>query len=285
MPALKSTVESWSVRSRIRRGSRLGRAVARVSRACQIAAVGERQGPLAQAVTVYLFAREPRPGEVKTRLVPPLDHQQAERCHKAFVDDSLSLLVAAREAGRDDAFWPLNVILAVADLDDCSWLAGRAHRHGLELVGQGQGSLGERMQRVLALSGGEPAILLGSDSPDLPLDLLERAVGHLREGSGDRVVIGPARDGGYYLIACRGSVPPVFRLSVPWGGPDVFEQTVHRLQAAAMHYSVLPPWSDVDDFVALGALAQRLAEAPLGQVGLLATRRLLAELADEGLPL
>ncbi len=285
MPTLKSTVESWSVRPRSGCGSRLRRAVARVSRACQIAAVGERQGPLAQAVTVYLFAREPRPGEVKTRLVPPLDHQQAERCHKAFVDDSLSLLVAAREAGRDDAFWPLNVILAVADLDDCSWLAGRAHRHGLELVGQGQGSLGERMQRVLALSGGEPAILLGSDSPDLPLDLLERAVGHLREGSGDRVVIGPARDGGYYLIACRGSVPPVFRLSVPWGGPDVFEQTVHRLQAAAMHYSVLPPWSDVDDFVALGALAQRLAEAPLGQVGLLATRRLLAELADEGLPL
>ncbi|MBC8293277.1 MAG: TIGR04282 family arsenosugar biosynthesis glycosyltransferase [Proteobacteria bacterium] len=247
--------------------------------------MGTRQGPLAQAVTVYLFAREPRPGEVKTRLVPPLDHEQAARCHKAFVDDSLGLLVAAREAGRGDASRPLNLVLAVADRDDCSWLAGRARRHGFGLVGQGRGSLGDRMQRVLALSAGAPAILMGSDSPDLPLALLEQAAGHLREGSGDRVVIGPAQDGGYYLIACRGSVPPVFRLSVPWGGTDVFEQTVNRLQAAAIRYSVLPPWSDVDDFAALGALAQRLARAPAGHAALPATRRLLAELADEGLPL
>jgi rSAM/selenodomain-associated transferase 1 len=235
-------------------------------------------GPAFSGVIVVM-AKEPEPGRVKTRLCPPLTPELAARCHEAFVSDALARLdtVARGQVDRQ---------LAVTPAGAAPRLRALASARGWRCVEQEGADLGARMRGCLAAGAvtGAPVVLVGSDSPDLPVGRLVEAFLALRASP---VVLGPASDGGYYLIGCRGCVPEVFGADMPWGTPAVLRETLARLAAAGTDVALLEPWPDVDDWRGLVALAGRLrsdvreGDEPAPQ----STLRFLAELAGQGLAL
>jgi rSAM/selenodomain-associated transferase 1 len=114
-----------------------------------------------------------------------------------------------------------------------------------ELAAQGDGDLGARMARFIAArqrGGASAVVIVGADSPTLPMDYVEQAFTLLQTAD---VVIGPACDGGYYLIGCGPRLPPVFE-GITWGGPRVLAETVAALADPQWRLALLPPWYDVD---------------------------------------
>ncbi|RMF25260.1 MAG: DUF2064 domain-containing protein [Deltaproteobacteria bacterium] len=153
-------------------------------------------------------------------------------------------------------------------------LAAIAAAASVDLVWQGEGSLGSRMQRLIqrSVAAGQAAIVLGADTPDLPLPYVAAAAAALgRAGA----VIGPSSDGGYYLIGAAGVCPPVFELDAEWGSREVLQETLVRLRRARVCVTALPAWRDVDDAEGLAQLSSRMAG---GGCALTATRRVLAGL-------
>jgi rSAM/selenodomain-associated transferase 1 len=113
------------------------------------------------------------------------------------------------------------------------------------LVPQGEGDLGARLERFVGgclAQGAGAVVVVGADSPTLPVAFVEQAFAALEQAD---VVLGPACDGGYYLLGCRGRLPPVFD-GVAWGTARVLEQTIERLSDPGCRLSLLPPWYDVD---------------------------------------
>jgi rSAM/selenodomain-associated transferase 1 len=181
-----------------------------------------------------LFAKRPEPGLVKTRLAASTSPAWAAQVAAAFLADTLESL-ADVEARRVLAFAPAGAHDFFAEI-----VAGR-----FELIPQSEGDLGQRMARFFAAqfdAGADAAVLLGTDSPTLPIAHVLQAFDALE---GADVVLGPATDGGYYLVGCAGGVPPIFD-GITWSGPRVLAQTADRLAAAALRLALLPPWYDVD---------------------------------------
>lgn len=226
------------------------------------------------------MAKWPSPGRVKTRLCPPLDAERAARLAAAFLADTLATLLAVPG---------LEVRLALdQDGDEAS---ARVAATGLvpELaaaleridgtVGQGEGDLGARMRRVLALSLDEGArgLLVGADVPDLPASRVAAAFEAL--GRADAVLV-PATDGGYVAVGAAAPLDSLFPHDAPWGRDGVLACTLASLAAARASVVCLDPWEDVDDAAALGRLASRTAAAPASVAP--ATRALLARWQRQG---
>jgi rSAM/selenodomain-associated transferase 1 len=179
-------------------------------------------------MTICIFAKEPIPGRVKTRLAAAIGDEPAARLAQAFLADTIALV---RSVG-------LPLVLA--------W-SGRpeAAPRGVEVWSQGEGDLGERLERVLAraLTASRSAIALGADSPGLPSACLRAAVDGLQTHD---AVMGPADDGGYYLLGVT-RVDPGLLDGIEWSAPTTREQTVGRLVARGHRVAMLPPWFDVDE--------------------------------------
>jgi rSAM/selenodomain-associated transferase 1 len=178
-----------------------------------------------------LFAKWPAPGAVKTRLG---DAERAGRVARAFLLDTLDRL-AAVDARRVLVFAPAERSEAFADL-----ATGR-----YALVPQGEGDLGVRLRRFIAAelaAGAGATVVVGADSPTLPVEFVEQAFALLRDSD---VVLGPTCDGGYYLLGCGRRLPPVFA-GIDWGTPRVLSQTVAALADPSWKLALLPPWYDVD---------------------------------------
>jgi len=171
-----------------------------------------------------LFAKEPHPGRVKTRLAPWLGAVQAASLYEAFVRDVVWRHPAATIYHAPDPAGPI-----LADL-------------GCELRGQRSGDLGDRLAAAFAAELDGPVVIIGCDSPDLPADRIEAAFGLLAERD---VVIGPAVDGGYYLIGARVAPNPLLE-SIPWGTAGVLDKTIAAAHGAGLSLAVLEPWYDVD---------------------------------------
>ena len=88
-------------------------------------------------------------------------------------------------------------------------------------------------------------MVIGTDAPDLPLAYIEEAFRLMEAGSD--AVFGPAADGGYYLVALKGSYGKLFQ-DIPWSSEQVLETSLARARASALSASLLPPWYDVDSF-------------------------------------
>jgi uncharacterized protein len=118
-------------------------------------------------------------------------------------------------------------------------------RTDFELWPQPEVDLGTRMMRFFAehlTHADDRVVLIGSDSPTLPHEYVEQAFGSLQEAE---CVVGPAMDGGYYLIGQRGRGRPIFD-GIEWSTARVLEQTVARVKDCGARLAVLPPWYDVD---------------------------------------
>ncbi|MDO3378197.1 TIGR04282 family arsenosugar biosynthesis glycosyltransferase [Geoalkalibacter halelectricus] len=191
-----------------------------------------------------IFAKEPQAGQTKTRLCPPLSPAEAA----AFYAVSLEESVARMAAGA----WRL-VIFYSGKRD----YFARAFP-GVPLLAQQGAELGARMDhalRVLLDAGARAAVLIGSDSPDLPLEHVQEAFAAL---AGHEAVLAPALDGGYVLIGESRHHPELFA-DIPWSTSRVLAATRQRARAAGIDLRELAPWDDLDDWAALESL---LARAP-----------------------
>lgn len=211
-----------------------------------------------QRDTLCVFAKPPRPGAVKTRLAAALGAEGAARLAGAFLADSWAL-AASRPWARP--------VLVTTEQDPTLV-------PGAELWLQGPGDLGARLERVLsrALDRSEAAIAIGTDAPSLPADRLDAA--HQALASGADAVLGPAEDGGYYLIGLRRCPPGLLR-DLPWSARDTLEATRRRLEARGLRVTLLEPWFDVDrpaDLERLRALLRGDRAAAPATAALLAPR-------------
>jgi rSAM/selenodomain-associated transferase 1 len=181
-----------------------------------------------------VFAKAPRPGIVKTRLAAALGPDRAAAVARAFFLDTIERL-SYLDLRRVVAFAPADAEVEFASLVDSRFA----------LTSQGDGDLGQRMQRVLISElkdGGDAVVFIGADSPTLPVAFVEEAFAKLTQHD---VVLGPATDGGYYLLGCGPSVPPIFD-GIAWGSATVLSETIARLAAPSWRVALLPPWYDVD---------------------------------------
>lgn len=178
---------------------------------------------------LIVFGKRPEPGAVKTRLTPQLADEEAADLYRAFVADTLARYVQL-------------------DTDTRFYLAGEGDMDvppDVELLPQQGNGLGERMLSAFEetfANGYDRAVIVGTDHPTLPLRIVKDAFEHLSEP--DSVVIGPAEDGGYYLLGMTETRRELFQ-QMTYSHNRVFEETVERLGGGA-HVSVLPTWYDVD---------------------------------------
>jgi uncharacterized protein len=205
----------------------------------------------ARRPALIVFCREPVPGEAKTRLVGHLSRAEAAALADAFIGDALAKAASLR---------PSRLVIAGSTRGDAtqnSYFRKLARRYRAELVDQGSGALGRRMARALAAFADEGALLIGTDTPSVPREIVARCMAQLQRR---RIVIAPSLDGGYWAIGVRGATPPVFS-GIRWGSSRVFAATIERLRCARIAYAAGPAWYDVDrwsDVLLLGAHLARL---------------------------
>ncbi len=181
-----------------------------------------------------LFAKQPTPGQVKTRLAAQTSPQWAARVAAAFLKDLLCRL----------GDFPAHRVLAFAPAQAKSYFADLAQGR-FNLMAQCEGNLGQRMETFLATpidQGAQRVVLVGTDSPTIPLPFIEQAFEELTRAD---LVLGPATDGGYYLVGCAGASPPIFQ-GINWGRSTVLRETIDRLEGTSVRLKLLSPWYDVD---------------------------------------
>lgn len=196
---------------------------------------------------ILLFIKAPVRGQVKSRLAAAIGEEAALELYKNFILDSIDTVKTTGYPFRI-CYYPPDAGPAVS-----SWLAG----HYCLMPQQGN-DLGERMENAFIRcfsEGFERAILIGSDLPDLAPAVLQEAMASLAEHD---VVIGPASDGGYYLIGFHKNtlVPQVFH-GMPWSTETVFQKTTAILKNSAFSIAQAPKWNDVDTVEDLRALCTR----------------------------
>jgi uncharacterized protein len=202
---------------------------------------------------LMIFTRYPEPGRVKTRLIPTLGAQAAAGLSCRLTKDTLAraqMLASQRTVA-------LEVWFDGGDeggLAECFGSA-RCYRR------QTGGDLGERMLRAFQSALTTPdrrALLIGTDCPDLSPDLMRTAFEAL---SSCDLVLGPARDGGYYLIGLRRAIPELFR-GIAWGTSTVRAETLTIAHDLALLVEELPVLEDVDRPEDLPHLAPALGFTP-----------------------
>jgi rSAM/selenodomain-associated transferase 1 len=195
-----------------------------------------------------VFAKYWKPGQVKTRLAASLGAETAARLYETFVAATVARLSAV-ECRR---------VLAYTPADDQTLTAFQAA--GLSdwsLEPQAEGDLGARITAYFDQqfrSGAQRVVLLGSDSPNVPLIEVQAAFEHLKT---DDVVLGPTEDGGYYLVGAAHQTPPIFH-DIPWSTPEVLAATTARL--AGLRHTLLDAWYDVDELFDLHRLLEDLRD-------------------------
>ena len=191
-----------------------------------------------------MFVKMPERGLVKSRLALTVGEDTALGFYKCFVSDMIGMLTGGG--------YPLAIFFHPPESRQriVQWL-GDEHT----LFPQTGDDLGERMKNAFMTvfsQGLRSALLIGSDSPDLPGQIINEALISLKDHD---VVVGPSYDGGYYLIGFKADtfLPQVFD-GIIWSTPEVFKQTLDVLKKTNPRLHILPKWRDVDTFDDLEAL-------------------------------
>ncbi len=207
-----------------------------------------------------LFTRRPVPGATKTRLVPPLSHEQAASLQRAMAEDLLERLAVEFASTTD-------LELRLTDDPESGERSPLEVPRPWRIVAQGPGDLGARLRRATRDAGRDrvPRLaLIGADAPLLPASLIESAFAAL--GRAD-CALSPAADGGYVLLALAtapsltGRHDPLFA-SIPWGSEAVAAATRSAASAAGLRLITLPAHRDVDRAADLRLLARTLDQLP-----------------------
>ncbi len=224
--------------------------------------------PPERCCAIAVMAKAPRAGRVKTRLVPPLTAEQAMQMSASFLRDiteNLRLAGAAAPIDAHVAFAPEGTEALFEGLlaeGTKLVLADGAVPMPPEVAGFGRSLL--HAAQALFAAGYQSVCLLNSDSPTLPTAALVQAARLLAE-PGDRVVLGAADDGGYYLIGMKAPHPGLFS-DIEWSTERVADQTRERAAGLGLDLVELPQWYDVDDHLALARLLRECREPGSGEL-------------------
>jgi rSAM/selenodomain-associated transferase 1 len=201
---------------------------------------------------IAVMAKASIPGRTKTRLVPPLSFEEAAAFNTAFLQDVAANILAASSRlsisgymafgpPESTAFFQTTLPSGIGLIE--SWLPNFGD------------CLFHAITRLLA-SGHEAAVVLNADSPTLPTSLLVDTASILAR-PGDRAVIGPSTDGGYYLLGLKTAHRRLFE-DIDWSTERVAAQTLQRAREIGLSVHVLPAWYDVDEVEALRQLHAEL---------------------------
>ena len=203
--------------------------------------------PYETANALIVVAKQPAPGQTKTRLSPPLSMEQAAALYECFLKDTLDQIRQVNEVQRVIAYLPL-------DATD--------HFHQLapdfQLIPQYGQQLGDRLDNALTsylARGYERVVIMDSDSPTLPSSFLSQAFHVLADGAD--VTLGPCEDGGYYLIGLKRPAPRLLK-EVRMSTPTVAADTIALAKEEGLSIDLLPVWYDVDDAASLTRLIKEI---------------------------
>lgn len=209
---------------------------------------------------MVIFAKAPVPGQVKTRLCPPLTPDEAATLHGSFVIDMLERTKVATAKLK----LPLDRYLACAPSSTLVFFQIMEERQSVKLIDQVGDDLGLRMQQAFATlfeKGYQRVFIVGTDIPSLPLDYYKQALAMLDSHD---VVLGPAMDGGYYLIGLKQPRQELFA-NIAWSTDRVLAATQEKAAGLGLKTALLPSWRDVDtidDLTALMAASALDAKKP-----------------------
>jgi rSAM/selenodomain-associated transferase 1 len=237
-------------------------------------------------IAVGIICKTPAPGRSKTRLSPPLRPEECALISACFIRDlSRTVAQVAHESegvgdraggGMGDVvgcavYTPIGSEAALLSLLPEDFL----------LLPQVEGDFGERLFHAIdvLLRTHDGVLLVNSDSPTLPAEILRAAVTAVREG--DNVVLSPAADGGYTLIGLSRPHRRLFE-QIEWSTATVFERTLDRAAEIGLPVAKVPGWYDVDDAADLRLLEEELlgaapASLPMKGADAPSTRRFLLD--------
>lgn len=179
---------------------------------------------------LILFVRKPEPGKVKTRLAAQIGNEQALEIYKKLLQHTREVT----ETLNADKY-----LFGTETANDVCW-------NGFHNVKQQGEDLGIRMKNAFEMlfeKGYNKVVIIGSDCPSLTSGLIERSFNELNQND---VVMGPAEDGGYYLLGMK-KLWNSFFLNKTWSTTTVFEETVRDFREMQLKYSLLPVLNDVDE--------------------------------------
>jgi uncharacterized protein len=186
---------------------------------------------------LLIFAKQPVPGKVKTRLSPPLPPEEAAELYSCMLGDVLATAASLPHVKK--------YLFYDGGEEALEYFRGRAP--SISCVPQRGKDLGERMAEALLdvfSLGNRAAVIIGSDSPDLPRALIKDAFDYLEQDD-NGVVVGPSEDGGYYLVGMTRLHRQLFR-GISWSSDRVLGETLKMAGGAGITVSLLPIWRDVD---------------------------------------
>ena len=197
---------------------------------------------------LIIFTRYPEPGKTKTRLIPALGAEGAARLQRELTEHTL------RQLGKTDELPSYSIEVRFAGGNRelmAEWLGPGKYEP------QGEGDLGAKIYGAFATAfatGIEKVAIVGIDCPDLDARVAIAAFDRLNDSD---LVLGPAVDGGYYLIGLRQAVVPELFAGISWGSDKVLQQTVDTARKLHLSYSLLPELADIDRPEDLEILADR----------------------------
>lgn len=186
---------------------------------------------------LILFTRYPEPGRTKTRLIPTLGAHGA-----AALQRRMSEAIVTRMAAFA-ADYPVSLEIRYTDGNQQAmeaWLS-----NDIPCLDQGNGDLGDRLHRAFAQAfaqGDRQVVVIGADCPGLTPALFTKAFAAL---DSHNLVLGPALDGGYYLVGLNRPAPAIFA-KIPWGSGEVLAATMKQAQGLNLASHILEPLADVD---------------------------------------
>ena len=211
---------------------------------------------------IAVMAKASIPGRSKTRLVPPLTFTEACDFNTAFLRDVTdNIAAAAREA-------PIHGYVAFGPSESAAFFRSTL-APSIGLIDASHPDFGDCLFAAIAAlfeRGHTSAVVLSSDSPTLPTSLLVDTAQRLAR-PGDRAILGPARDGGYYLLGLKRPYRRLFE-DIAWSTDQAAAQTLARAAEIGLEVEVLPEWYDVDDAASLRMLCAELHDARPAPAGL-----------------
>ena len=204
---------------------------------------------------LVIFAKAPIPGKVKTRLCPPLTPDEAATLHGSFVLDMLERTTVAAAKLQ----LPFHRYLACAPSSELVFFKIMEERQSVRLLDQIGEDLGQRMHRAsidIFAKGYKQVIIVGADVPTLPLSVYQDALAILDRSD---LALGPALDGGYYLIGLKRPAEQLFT-GVPWSTDQVLAVTQQKAKTLGLTVELTTAWRDVDTIADLQSLIAECQE-------------------------
>jgi uncharacterized protein len=209
---------------------------------------------------IAFMAKASAPGRAKTRLVPPLTFEEAAVLNTAFLQDVAdNVLLAARDSDRDCRIAGYAAYGPPGSED----FFRRTLPGAIGLIEAWRPNFGDCLLHTIEeifARGHASAVVLNSDSPTLPTAFLVETAAALAE-PGDRAVLGPSSDGGYYLLGLKTAHRHMFE-NIAWSTEQVAKQTLERAREIGLDVHWLPVWYDVDDVDGLRRLHAELSDRP-----------------------